>query len=311
MSKPLVSIISPVYGCQTSLVELYFRIKENVSLISENFEIILIDDKSPDDSWNTIIDLNKKDPRVKGIKFSRNFGQHKAIYAGVTKARGEWVVVMDCDLQDRPEEIINLYQYATQTQSHVVLGRRVHRRDALFKRILSKLFYYVLGYLTDTQQDSTIANFGIYHRKVINAVCAMGDDFRYFPTMVRWVGFKQSTINIKHDERIHGKTSYSLGKLLRLGSDVVLAFSEKPLKLTIKLGLSISGITILIAIYTLIRYLQGNIHVLGYASLFLSVWFFGGIIIFIIGVIGLYIGKIFEKVKGRPVFIVEEETVYE
>lgn len=303
----LISIVTPVYGCKTSLHELYLRVKQTVEQITDNFELIFVNDNSPDNPWPTIVDLHNRDNRVKGICLSKNFGQHKAIYAGLTKAKGQWVVVMDCDLQDRPEEILNFYNTAINTGSQVVLGRRENRRDNFIKKTFSKVFYKVLGYLTDTRQDSTIANFGIYNTNVVQAVCSMGDSFKYFPAMVKWVGFKQTTLNIEHDERKYGKTSYSIKKLVQLGLDVIIAFSEKPLRLTIKLGLVISSFTFLLLIIELIRYFNGNIKVLGYTSLILSIWFFGGLTIFIIGVVGLYIGKTFDKVKSRPVFIIDQE----
>lgn len=303
----LVSVVTPVYGCKTSLHELYLRVKQTVEQITDNFELIFVNDNSPDNPWPTIVDLHNRDNRVKGICLSKNFGQHKAIYAGLTKAKGQWVVVMDCDLQDRPEEILNFYNTAINTGSQVVLGRRENRRDNFIKKTFSKVFYKVLGYLTDTRQDSAIANFGIYNTNVVQAVCSMGDSFKYFPAMVKWVGFKQTTLNIEHDERKYGKTSYSIKKLVQLGLDVIIAFSEKPLRLTIKLGLVISSFTFLLLIIELIRYFNGNIKVLGYTSLILSIWFFGGLTIFIIGVVGLYIGKTFDKVKSRPVFIIDQE----
>jgi len=301
-----ISVISPIYGCKTSLIELYHRLNDALSKVTQEFEIILVDDRAYDQPWSTIEELHNKDKRVKGIKLSKNHGQHKAITAGLSKAKGEWIVVMDCDLQDRPEEIINLYNKAIETNSYQVLGRRKIRQDKFIKRQASKVFYRVLGYLTDTEQDSSIANFGIYHRKVVDAILSMNDSFRYLPTMAYWVGFKRTTLDIEHSERLYGETGYSFKALLRLALDVILAFSEKPLKLVMKLGIAISLASLFFTAITIIRYFSGDITVLGYASLMLSIWFLGGIIIFIIGMTGLYIGKIFERVKNRPTFIIEE-----
>jgi len=158
---PEVSIVIPVYGCRNCLLELYFRLKDTLPLISSDFEIIMVNDSSPDLAWTTILDIAEKDQRLKGINLSRNFGQHYAITAGLDYCAGNWVVVMDCDLQDRPEEIINLYNKA-QEGWDVVFASREIRRDSLIKRSLSKLFYLTLGYLTNTEQDANIANFGIY-----------------------------------------------------------------------------------------------------------------------------------------------------
>jgi len=299
-----ISVVSPVYGCGGTVIELYLRIKKALEAENLSFELLLIDDGSPDESWSAIEDLASRDDRVKGILLSRNFGQHNAITAGLEHAKGKWVVVMDCDLQDQPEEIIKLYK-KTQEGFDIVLGKRQERQDLYIKKFLSKTFYRVLSYLTQTEQDSTIGNFGIYKAEVIEAVCSIGDQQRFFPTLVKWVGFKYTSIEIEHSRRTIGKTSYSFRKTLNLALDVMLAFSDRPLKLIVKLGVSISVLAVLYTLFTLIRYLTGNIEVMGYTSLIISVWFFSGIIILILGIIGLYIGKTYEKVKGRPQYIIK------
>ena len=219
---------------------------------------------------------------------------------------GKWIIIMDCDLQDQPEEILKLYNKALEGFD-VVYGCRESRQDGMLKVFLSKTFYSLFGYLTGTKQDSRIANFGIYSKKVIDAVLSMGDSLRYFPTMVRWVGFDQTMVNIEHAERSKGKTSYTFKKLLRLSLDVILSFSEKPLRLTVKLGLGISFMALCGIIVILILYFTGIIKVLGYTSLIISIWLLSGIIIFFIGMVGLYIGKTFESVKNRPLFIIKNK----
>ncbi len=304
---PNISVVIPVYGCKKCLEELYFRLEATVEKIDQDFEIILVNDASPDNSWETIKDIAAKDKRIKGINLSRNFGQHYAIAAGLDNSSGEWVIVMDCDLQDRPEEILNLYAEAKKG-SRIVFAQRIQRRDKWFKRTISKVFYAVLGYLTNTEQDSSIANFGIYHRSVIDAICDMGDYHRYFPTMVRWVGFKSSKIQVVHDERNDGNSSYSVKRLARLALDVILSFSDKPLRLTVKFGFTISFLTVLFAIYNLVLFFNGKILVPGYTSLIISVWFLSGLIIMLLGIVGLYIGKTYDKVKNRPSYIIMDKT---
>ena len=301
-----ISVVSPVYGCRTCLQELYLRLTETLSKITDRFEIILVDDASPDDSWNTIVELAQKDKQIIGISLSRNFGQHSAITAGLECCKGEWVVVLDCDLQDQPEEIIKLYNKANEGYD-IVLGKRIRRNDNFMKRLLSKLFYKILSFLTDSKLDYSIANFGIYKKKVINAVLDMKDSIRYFPTMIHWVGFKTIAIEVYHSERLKGKTGYSFKKLMKLAIDIILSFSDKPLRLTIKLGILISLTSLLYAIYNLILYFKGLVIVPGWTSLIVSVWFLSGIVIFILGIVGLYVGKTFEKVKDRPVYIVNEK----
>ena len=186
-----ISIVSPVYRAEKMVHMLVERIVKSVSTITEDYEIILVNDASPDASWQMIEQKCAIDKRVKGVNLSRNFGQHYAITAGLNYAKGEWVVVMDCDLQDRPEEIPALYNKAQEGYDSV-FAQRVQREDTWLKRLSSKAFYAVFGYLTDTKQDPSVANYGIYSHGVIQSILQMGDHFRYFPTMVQWVGFKKA-----------------------------------------------------------------------------------------------------------------------
>jgi glycosyltransferase involved in cell wall biosynthesis len=300
-----LSVVSPVYGCKSCLHELYQKLVQALQAITPHFEIIFVNDNSPDNAWGTIVELAEQDKRVKGINLSRNFGQHYAIHAGLEHATGEWVVVMDCDLQDQPEEIFKLYEKA-KSGFDIVLAQRLVRKDTFFKRMFSKVFYSVLGYLTETKQDSSVANFGIYHKKVIAAILSMKDKIRYFPAMVRWVGFKLTAVEVNHQARLVGETSYNIGKLLRMALDIILAFSDKPLRLTVKFGFLISSLAFFTAIIQFVRYLHGDISVAGFASIIISVWFLGGIMILILGIIGLYIGKTFDRVKDRPVYIIQQ-----
>jgi len=303
--QPFLSIVSPVYRADTMLSELVTRIIASVAPITDDFEIILVDDRSPDKSWNIIQEQVHLDPRVKGIRLSRNFGQHCAITAGLDYSRGEWVVVMDCDLQDRPEEIQALFTKALEGFD-MVLARRFERQDGIVKKLFSRLFYSALSYLTGTPQDNTIANFGIYNRKVINAICALRESARYFPTMAGWVGFRTHKLNVKHAERPEGSSSYNTKRLINLALDIILAYSDKPLRLTVKFGLLISATSFMGALYMLFRAIEGKIEVVGYASLIVSIWFFSGLIILIIGIIGLYLGKTFEGVKNRPIYVIDD-----
>jgi polyisoprenyl-phosphate glycosyltransferase len=299
-----ISVVTPVYGCKSCLHELYSKLVQTIGTITDNFEIIFVNDNSPDQAWDTIVEIATGDKRVKGINLSRNFGQHYAIHAGLENASGEWVVVMDCDLQDQPEEILKLYSKA-QSGFDIVLAQRIERKDTFFKRMFSKAFYSVLGYLTETKQDSSVANFGIYHKKVVAAILSMQDKIKYFPAMVRWVGFKLTAIEVEHQARGAGETSYNLGKLLRMALDIILAFSDKPLRLTVKFGFVISSCAFVAAIIQIIRYFKGDISVAGFTSIIISIWFLGGIMILILGIVGLYIGKTFDRVKDRPVYIVQ------
>lgn len=303
--EPYLSIVSPVYMAEDIVDELVRRIREVAEGLNEPYEIILVFDCSPDDSWTKIEANCQQYPEVKGVKLSRNFGQHPAITAGLSVAKGEWVVVMDCDLQDQPEEIPRLLAKAEEGFD-LVFAQREIRQDKRWKRLVSRYFYQVLGYLTNTDQDPSIANFGVYNRKVVKAILAMKDYIKYFPTMVKWVGFHRSKIPVEHAARFSGETSYSFSRLVRLALDIMLSFSDRPLRLTVRLGVLISAGAFLGAIVNLIRALIGDITVLGYSSLIISLWFLIGIVITILGMLGLYIGRIFDQVKERPVFIIDK-----
>ncbi|WP_026838070.1 glycosyltransferase family 2 protein [Gillisia sp. JM1] len=303
---PHLSIISPVYNAEKIVPVLVERIESSIREITDKYEIILVEDCGPDNSWGVIEDIAKSNPNVVGIKLSRNFGQHYAITAGLDHASGDWIVVMDCDLQDRPEEIEKLYNKAKEGYD-VVLARRFERQDHFFKRIFSKIFYRTLGYLTGSEQDETIANFGIYSKSVISAVISMRESIRYFPTMVKWVGFKTTKINVEHNDRMDGTSSYNIKSLINLALDIILAYSDKPIRLLIKSGLIISLVSVIIAFIYFLKWMRGDVLIIGYTSLIISIWLLSGVIISTLGIIGLYVGKTFEGVKKRPIYIINKK----
>lgn len=300
-----LSVVSPVYRAENDLDELVRRIKASVPADFSALEIILVDDFSPDNSWREIERLAVDNPEIIGIKLSRNFGQHYAITAGLDHVSGDYIVVMDCDLQDQPEEMDGLYQKAKQGFD-IVLARRHNRQDSFIKKIFSKTFYRTLAYLTGSKQDEAIANFGIYSRKVIDQVCQLRESIRYFPTMIKWVGFRSTSINVTHASRQDGASNYNFKKMMHLALDIILAFSDKPLRLIIKLGAWVAMVAFLMAVYTFIRWANGDVLVSGYASLIISIWLLSGCLLITLGVIGLYIGKTFEGVKNRPLYIIEK-----
>jgi dolichol-phosphate mannosyltransferase len=302
-----LSIVSPVYRAERIVDELVKRIKVAAEQLTTDYEIILVEDCGPDNSWAQIEKNAAIDKRVKGIKLSRNFGQHHAITAGLDACSGDWVVVMDCDLQDRPEEIVQLYQKALEGYD-IVFARRVNRQDSFIKKQTSKLFYKVFSYLSGIPQDDTIANFGIYSKKVIAALNLMREPMRAFSPMARWVGFNKVALDVKHDERFEGSSSYNWGKLINLALDIALAYSDKPLRVVIKTGFVISSLAIFYALLNVYLYFVGVIHVTGFASLIISIWFLSGLIIFILGIVGLYIGKTFDGIKNRPLYLVDKKT---
>ncbi len=301
-----ISVVSPEYKGASIIPELVQRLKESLSTITEDFEIILVNDASPDDTWDEIGRVCGEDSRVKGINLSRNFGQHYAISAGLLYARGEWVVVMDCDLQDRPEEIPNLYAKALEGYD-IVYAQRTERKDGFFKRMSSVVFHSCYDWLSGQKTDKTIANFGIYHSRVIAEYNKMPEVARSFGTLIKYLGFHYTAIPVVHTERPQGKSSYSLLKLFKLSSDVIISNSNKPLQLAIGLGFTMSIISFLLALYNLIAYAIGIIQVAGFTTTVFSIWFVGGLLLLVMGILGLYIGKIFDQVKGRQLFIIKDK----
>ena len=226
-----------------------------------------------------------------------------AISAGLENASGTWIIVMDGDLQDQPEEIVKLYTKA-QEGYDIVSARRAERQDKKSKKTLSRFFYLLFGYLTDTKYDKTIANFGIYHKTVIQSILLMKDKVRVFPILLQWVGFKKTAIDVHHKARGKGTSSYNYRKLIQLALEIIISFSNKPLSLMIRIGSSISITAFLIGIYYLVQYLGGNVLVSGYTSLIISIWFLAGVILSSLGIIGIYIGRIFDNTKDRPLYLI-------
>jgi dolichol-phosphate mannosyltransferase len=308
MLNPMISVVIPVYKAEDCLHALYERLTNSLEQITENYEIILVEDCGGDRSWSIICELAEQDPRVKGIQFSRNFGQHYGITAGLDLNTGEWVVVMDCDLQDRPEEIPRLYAKA-QEGYDVVLARRGQRKDPLLKRLTSRLFYAVFNYLTDLKYDREVGNFRIISRKVANYFCMMRERLRFFGGLIDWMGFPYATIDISHDERYSGKSSYTFAKLWKLAVDTIIAYSDKPLRIAVSLGFFISALASCYGVYIVYRAIAVGSPVAGWASLIASLYFLSGIIIMILGILGIYLGKVYDELKGRPLYLIRNKTV--
>ena len=302
----MISIVSPVYRAEKILPILVSEINLVMERIGEDYEIILVDDRSPDNSWEVMKVLSSQNSKIKSIRLSRNFGQHSAIFAGLTKTKGDWVVVMDCDMQDQPKEIAKLYKKALEGYD-IVLGQRENRKDKFLKKLSSKLFYKVFNYLSGGHFNNEIGNFGIYKKKVIDSILNINDYIKFFPLFINWVGFKSTSIPIEHSSREEGKSSYSISRLLKLAFNVIISFSDKPLRLFINFGLGISILSFILGIYYLYLAVTHRITQPGFSSLILSIWFLSGIIISCIGIVGVYLGKTFDQTKNRPTFIIDEE----
>lgn len=301
-----LSIVSPCYGAPTLLKELVRQITESVKTITPDYEIILVEDASPDNSRDIIREICKEDSHVKGVFLSRNFGQQPALNAGLDTAQGEWIVTLDCDLQNPPSHIPALYAKA-QEGYDIVFASRQNRPDNYFMTQGSKFFNRMIGYLTNTVQDESVAEFVIYHRRVVEAMRQMGDYVRYYPLMDKWVGFRTAKVPVPHDPRTDGKeSSYSMMKRVELAVTTTVAFSTKALRLIVYAGITITLLAIIMALYLAIDFMVTGVDVSGWLTLFASMWFIAGIIIMVLGIIAVYIGNIFEEVKRRPSYIIGE-----
>lgn len=300
-----ISVVIPVYGCRAAIPELHCRLCESLEKISKAFEIILVDDYCPQNSWEEIQKVCEKDKRVIGIHMARNFGQIRAITAGLDKSRGDWVVVMDCDLQDRPETIPELYQKA-QEGYDVVFARREGRKDSAITKFLSKCFYNVYDYFTDGTFDSSICNFSISKRKVIDYYCRMREQNRAYTMFIRWLGFKQTAIDMPADERFEGKSSYNLKRKLKMAFEIITSQSNKPLLFSVKLGFVSAFLALIYIIYLVFREIILGDVLVGWTSIVASIYLMGGIILCAIGVVGIYVGNIFNEAKNRPLYVIDE-----
>jgi polyisoprenyl-phosphate glycosyltransferase len=309
MSKlaPHLSVVIPVYRAEGCLDELYRRLVDALETITKDFEVILVEDCGGDRSWEIIEQLSMRDSRVKGIQFSRNFGQHYGITAGLDYCHGDWVIVMDCDLQDRPEEIPCLYTKA-QEGYDVVLARRGRRKDTFAKRLTSWLFYKVFSYLADVDYDGQTGNFRIVSRTVVVNYRRMREQLRFFGGLVQWMGFPTASIEVSHDERFEGKSSYTFAKLWKLASETIIAHSDKPLRLAVHFGLLMAFFAVCYGAYILGRALIYGSAIPGWSSLIVSLYFIGGIVIGILGILGIYLGKAFDETKKRPLYIISRAT---
>jgi dolichol-phosphate mannosyltransferase len=308
--SPLISVVVPVYKAEQCLDELYRRLITALESISLNFEILLVEDCGGDHSWEIIEKLAATDPRLIGIQFSRNFGQHYGITAGLDYCDGDWVVVMDCDLQDQPEEIPRLYTKALEGYD-IVLAKRGTRRDPPLKRITSWLFYKLFSYLADIEYDGDSGNFRIMSRKVVTNFRTMREQLRFFGGLVLWMGFPTTSIEVQHAERFAGNTTYTFAKLIRLATETIIAYSDKPLRIAVRIGFVMAFFSFCYGTYILGRALLYGSTIPGWNSLIVSLYFIGGITISILGIIGIYLGKTFDESKKRPLYIIRRTTFSE
>ena len=299
-----ISVVVPVYGCKDCLAELHERLLQSLEPLTSAYEIVFVDDRSADGAWPVLESLAADDASVKAIRLSRNFGQHAAITAGLAASRGAWTVVMDCDLQDRPEDIPLLYARATEGFD-LVLGRRKQRPSSFARLAVARLYFKLLNTFMGTRLDGSYGTFSILGRKVREAFLAVGDRDRHYLFVLNWLGFEQGSVEIEQDDRAAGRSSYTLGRLLRHAMNGVFFQTTNLLAYVVYLGFGLASAGLIWAAYLV--YLYATAHPPpGFTSVMVMQLVVGGFIIMSTGVTGLYVGRVFQQVKGRPLYVVDQ-----
>ena len=302
-----LSIITPVYGCSGCLETLHHRISQTVRALGLSYEIVFVDDRGPDNSWLVITALAQSDPaHVRAIRLSRNFGQHIAISAGLAECRGQAAVVLDCDLQEPPEIITRLYK-KFQEGHQVVLARRIDKKHHPLKRLTSWTYSKIMSFLCGQSVGSDIGSLSLIGRPVIDQYLLFRDINRHYASILLWLGFDPVTIDYEHQARAVGQSSYTVSKLIRPALQGLFFQTTRWLELVVLIGVLISLSGLGVGCWALWAALTGN-PAPGWASTVILTCLLGGAIIFIQGVVGLYVGQIFDQVKNRPLYVVAERV---
>ncbi|QWD14345.1 glycosyltransferase family 2 protein [Polynucleobacter paneuropaeus] len=302
-----ISVVIPVYQAEGCIAELYLRLITTLESMRLRFEIIMIEDCGTDNSWGIIQELASTDTRLRGFKLSRNFGQHNALTAGLDLSRGRWTVIMDCDLQDKPEDIKRLIE-KTHEGFDVVIARNTTIRKSFIKQISAKIFYSTFSWCAGFRYEDGVRSFRIMSRDAVNALTAMRELMRSIGPLGIWIGFSSSYLHVALEPRFEGKSSYSLRRLLSLAFHNIVAFSDKPLQISVSIGFIMAGCALIYGSYIIIRATLHGIPVPGWSSLITSMYFIGGLILANLGVIGVYLGKTFEETKRRPLYLIARST---
>lgn len=304
-----IAVIIPVYKGELFIDGLISRLEKTLRQITENYRIILVDDRYPDRSWELIQNHAMRDERVVGIKLSRNFGQHPAISAGIASVHAKWYVVMDCDLQDPPEAIFALYEAAVERGSDIVLAERSSSSSGAGRNIGSTLFNLILSWASGLMISSKFGNFRIFSDQVAEAYRHYPERLRLFPAILSQVGFTSTAVPIARERRSEGNSSYSLFKLTKLAFETIIAYSEKPLWLTASVGSVVCSLSFLYGLYIFVYALIVGTQVPGFTTLAILLSFFGGLHTFLTSLVGLYVGRNLDEAKSRPIYVVEATTI--
>jgi dolichol-phosphate mannosyltransferase len=305
MRKPVYTIIAPIYNEKETLPELYRRVVEVLSSTAEPWELVLVDDGSRDGSTEQILALAEKDIRVRPIIFSRNFGHQLAVTAGMDYSRGEAVVIIDSDLQDPPEVILKMIEKWKEGYEVVYAVREEREGETYFKRTTASLFYRLINKITSVPIPVDTGDFRLMDRKVVDVLNRMREHHRFIRGMSVWVGFRQTGVKYKRAARLAGETKYPLRKMVRFASDAITGFSYLPLQMATYMGFISAGISILaIPVVAAIRLWGTQEPLLGQATTLIVVLFLGGVQLISLGILGEYIGRLYEQAKDRPLYVV-------
>jgi polyisoprenyl-phosphate glycosyltransferase len=298
-----LTVVVPVYGCQPCMRHLHERLTATLQRLEASYEIILVDDRAEDGSWQEIERLTELDSSVRGILLSRNFGQHAAITAGLHYARGAWVAVLDCDLQDPPEVIPRLYAKALEGHD-IVFGRRAHKPTGLVRGLLGRLYFRGIRMFGESSVDGQYGSFSVISRKTVDAFLTFRDQDRHYMMILTWLKFDTASVEYEPARRYRGRSSYSVSRLLEHAVDGVFFQTTVLLRWIVYWGFALAAIGGLLAGYLVITRLFGSAYP-GWTSIVTAVIILGGFIILSTGITGLYIGKVFDQVRARPVFVVD------
>ena len=304
-APPEVSVVVPVYGCADCLGPLYRRLKASLATFPSS-EIVFVDDRSPDRSWALLCQIAREDPTVKAFRLSRNFGQHAAITAGLAQSRGRFTVVMDCDLQEPPEVIPDLYAKAREG-FEIVHTRRTRRTQSPLRRLAGRAYFRLRNVLLETQTGTDHGTLSMLSRKVVDAFLSLRDQDREYLGVLDWLGYRHATVEFEHAPRHEGRSSYTWRKLARVAVDGLFFQTTILLRWIVLLGFLVALAGAGLAAYYLFAYFVTD-PLPGYTSLAVLLLVLSGFIIISLGVIGLYVGKVFEQVKGRPLFLIDSRT---
>jgi len=304
-------VIVPAFNEEPVIEETYKRLKKVMDGIGEPYELIFVNDGSSDRTGEILERIHHTDPHLKAIHFSRNFGHEAATTAGLDHASGQCIIIIDADLQDPPEIIPEMIEKWKQGYE-IVYGKRKQRKgESTLKKTTSALFYRFLQRMTEIDIPADVGDFRLIDRKVCNALKHMREKNRYMRGIISWVGFRQTAIEFVREERWAGETKYNLKKLLRLAWDAITAFSYKPLKIATYLGFALSGISFIYLLVVICEKLFTQKTVPGWASIMVINLFFNGIVLIMLGLLGEYIGRIFEETKNRPLYIIHKAQGFE